>query len=425
MKMGLLKTFLIVFSLWLFLVDCARAPFRSGMQPMRVGAPAQRPVMTDDIGFSSLLRDLEEHYSFFKKGAKPLRFGDRTIEARLYQKSIARLIDALKSDPSGKKFDELLASRFDLYEVYGSKNWGEVLVTSYYTPLLKGSATYTERYSQPLYAAPDDIVEVDLGAFGAAHPELKSIGREGQGQFVLKGRLVPRGGRTSYDRVVPYFDRSEIDGKRSLRGKSLEMVWVDPIDAFFLQIQGSGIVQMDDGREYGLGFAAQNGYPFVAIGRYLYDVIPKEEMSLQRIESHLRGISDQEKRDLLDKNPSYVFFKLIPKRPYTYSGIEAIAGRSIATDRELFPKGALAYLKFEKPIFASSAATVPNQWEAQGRFVFDHDTGGAIRGPGRVDLYWGIGDQAKQSAGVMKNPGQLSYLVPSELFVKELLSSGF
>jgi membrane-bound lytic murein transglycosylase A len=213
--------------------------------------------------------------------------------------------------------------------------------------------------------------------------------------------------------VVPFPSRAQIDGEAVLAKQGLELCYVDPIEAFFFHIQGSGRVQLPGGRSLHLTYAGQNGHPYYPIGKDLFEIIPKEEMSLQRIEAHLRSLPPNQRQELMNKNPSYVFFAAAPEgRGLTYQGTPVVAGRTIATDRGLFPKGALAVLQTQIPVFADAQATVPSQWTSHTRLVLDQDTGGAIRGAGRVDYFWGSGRQAAQAAGVMKSPGKLWYLVP-------------
>jgi len=201
------------------------------------------------------------------------------------------------------------------------------------------------------------------------------------------------------------------------------LAWVDPIDAFFLEIQGSGVVKFPNGKELRLGYAAQNGHPYVPIGKHLIGVIPKEKITLRAIEDHLRSLPPEESRKIMNLNPSYVFFRKLQGAGLTYFGTEVSAGRTIATDQAFFPKGALAYLEFEKPNFSSAVDAEPVSWTKTARFVFDQDTGGAIRGPHRVDLFWGKGSDAKQAAGVMKGKGRLVYMVPRPDFLSRLIAT--
>jgi membrane-bound lytic murein transglycosylase A len=220
---------------------------------------------------------------------------------------------------------------------------------------------------------------------------------------------------------LPYYTREEIENEQILEGKNLELAWVDPIDAFFLHVQGSGTVRFEDDEELRLGYAAKNGYPFDAISKYLLDVIPREKMSMQAIDGYLRRLPEDEMRKILNKNPSYIFFQKLEGKPVTSLGAEVVDGRTIATDQDFFPKGALAYMEFPKPVFADGTSIEPVRWELTSRFVLDQDTGSAIRGPYRVDLYWGSGKEVARYAGVMKEMGRLYYMVPKNEFLQRLL----
>jgi membrane-bound lytic murein transglycosylase A len=215
--------------------------------------------------------------------------------------------------------------------------------------------------------------------------------------------------------LVPYYERSEIDVAKKLADKSSVLAWVDPVDAFFIQIQGSGVVEFSDGDSMRVGYDGQNGHSYMAIGKFLTHAIPMEQMSMQKIKTHLLSLSPEERQKIMNKNPSYVFFRKLDSLALTYAGMEVQAGRTIATDLHLFPKGAMAFLDIEEPEFTSNAETVASQWIRKPRLVFDQDTGGAIKGSGRVDLYFGQGDLAAQKAGVMKQKGKLFYLVPKKL----------
>jgi membrane-bound lytic murein transglycosylase A len=216
------------------------------------------------------------------------------------------------------------------------------------------------------------------------------------------------------DRVVPFFTREEIDGRRALAGKSLELAWVDPIDAFFLQIQGSGTVVLPHGEEIFIVYADKNGHRYEAIGKFLKDQIAPQKVTMQRLEAKLRSMSPVERDTILFMNPSYVFFNRSKQRAITAIGAPATPGRTIAADPRFAPKGALAYLQFEKPVFGPQepSPSDPQRFEPAARFVIDQDSGGAITGTDRIDLFWGRGDEAKKYAGVMQNRARIIYLAP-------------
>jgi membrane-bound lytic murein transglycosylase A len=268
------------------------------------------------------------------------------------------------------------------------------LFTGYYEPLLDGSRTRTERYRVPLYGRPSDLVSVDLGLF-----------RED-----LKGRRIA--GRVEDGQLVPYAGREEIE-KGALAGRDLELVWVDdPIDAFFLQIQGSGRVRLAEGGEMRIGYAGENGHPYFAIGRELVKrgALRKEEVSMQSIRRWLEE-HPEEAPAVLATNASYVFFQEIKgEGPLGAEGVPITPGRSLAVDRKHWPLGVPLWLDTMAPAAQENAPARPLR-----RLVIAQDTGGAIRGPIRGDVFWGAGDEAADIAGRMKHPGKLWVLVPRGL----------
>lgn len=380
---------------------CTRAPLKNKEQAMR--RVWTSPFLSDDLPMETLLRGLKEQAAVLK--TKPegtlLTFGPKTISAVEYANALESLAQYAEThlDP-GQVYDEIEA-RFDFYLPYGSNRWGQVLMTSYYEPEIPGARKRTDKYSEPLLSTPDDLVEVSLGKLDERFSDL--------GQ--LRGRILKQKTVRATPQLVPYYARDEIQ-RGALKNRQLELVWTDPIDAFFLQIQGSGTILLEEGGNLRVGYADQNGQPYLAIGRFLKDVIPIEKITLASLENHLRGLPREGAQDLLNRNPSYVFFQKREGPAVTSVGSPVVPGRTIATDNRYFPKGALAFLQFDKPKFATPEALEALEWNASSRFVFDQDTGGAIRGGGRLDLFWGSGPQAKQSAGVIKQNGNLYYLVP-------------
>jgi len=289
-------------------------------------------------------------------------------------------------------------SHFSPYEVVAADGRTLGMVTGYYEPLLAGSRAQTPRFGVPLYAAPDDLLTVDLTAL---YPELKDKR--------LRGRVDGR-------KVVPYWTRAEIEsGKAPLAGKVLVYV-EDPVEAFFLEIQGSGRVMLADGSVIRVGYADQNGHPYRSIGRVLID---RGEITLER--ASMQGIREWGRRHpeqlpaLLDENPSYVFFREVPAPtpgtleaaidgPFGTLGVPLLAGRAIAVDTRSIPLGA--------PVFL--ATTFPLSTRPLDRLVMAQDTGGAIRGAVRADFFWGFGDTAAREAGRMKQEGRMWLLWPKD-----------
>ncbi|MFZ1180716.1 MAG: murein transglycosylase A [Herbaspirillum sp.] len=298
----------------------------------------------------------------------------------------ARQVDANDEDAIRAFFE----SGFTPYKVFNQDGSDTGLVTGYYEPLLRGSRKRGGPYQIPLYKVPDDLLAIDLSSI---YPDLKSM--------CLRGRVVG-------NKVVPYFSRAEMLQSKALVGK--ELVWVDdPVEAFFLQVQGSGRVILSETQEtVRLAYANQNGYPYRSIGRYLVD---KGEMTLAQASA--QGIkawiiaNPSRRNELLNVNPSYVFFKeeKIPdssRGPKGAMGLPLTGQRSIAIDAQHIPLGALVFL----------ATTQPNSDIPLQRLVLAQDTGGAIRGAVRADYFWGFGNEAGEKAGAMKQRGMMWVLLP-------------
>ncbi|HET7729374.1 MAG TPA: MltA domain-containing protein [Usitatibacter sp.] len=277
---------------------------------------------------------------------------------------------------------------FDPLQVVNADDTATGMVTGYYEPLLRGSRTRTRRFRFPLYAAPPDLVTVDLSEL---HPDLK--------HRRLRGKLVG-------NKVVPYFSRGDIEKEGSpLQGR--EIAWVDDaVDAFFLHIQGSGQVQLENGERLRLGYADQNGHPFRSLGRLLIDggELPPERASMQGIREWAQR-NPRRVAEFMNANPSYVFFREMPKDlggPLGALGVPLTPERSIAVDPRVVPLGVPVYL----------ATTWPNTASPLNRLMVAQDTGGAINGGVRADFFWGFGDAAGSQAGKMRQAGRMWVLLP-------------
>lgn len=315
---------------------------------------------------------------------------------------------ALFPDPDDDTARAFFETRFEPHEVRAADGSSEGLVTGYYEPLLHGSLTQTARYRYPIYGRPDDLVTVDLGDL---YPELANRR--------LRGRLAGK-------RVVPYYSRAEIEANGVTKAPVL--VWADDaVAVFFLQIQGSGRVRLPDGKIMHVGYADQNGHPYLAIGRRLIEMgaLKSEGVSLQTIRAWLVANPDRA-RAVLDSNPSYVFFEVRdpaaraangrsqsngaraePAGPLGSFGVALAAGRAIAVDPAYIALGTPVWLDTRLPADNGGAEGPPYQ-----RLVFAHDTGGAIKGAVRADMFFGFGPQAEHLAGHMKNRGRLFALKP-------------
>ncbi len=292
--------------------------------------------------------------------------------------------------PPGASIREFFEEHFLPYRVANPDGSVQGLVTGYYEPLLRGSRIKEGPYRYPLYAAPEDLLIVDLAE---VNPDLRHLR--------LRGRLEGR-------RVVPYYARADIErGLPSLAGR--ELLWVDdPVDLFFLQIQGSGRVQLPTGEMVRVGYADQNGRPYRSIGRYLVEQgeLKLEQASMQGIKAW--GAANPTKlAAMLDQNPSYVFFHELQNAeggPPGALGVALTPERSIAVDPRHIPLGA--------PVFL--ATTWPNSAEPLQRLMLAQDTGGAIRGAVRADFFWGFGEGAGAKAGRMRQSARMWVLLPRD-----------
>ncbi|QNM95190.1 murein transglycosylase A [Chitinimonas koreensis] len=277
--------------------------------------------------------------------------------------------------------------RFQPWRIEASDGAQSGLITGYYEPLLRGSRE-TGPGRVPIYAVPDDLLTIDLGEL---YPELKNQR--------VRGRLDGR-------KVVPYWSRADIDAGRAPTA-GLALAWADDaIEAFFLQIQGSGRIQLEDGSLLRVGYADQNGHPYKSIGKWLIDQgeLKSGEASMQGIQAWARAHPERLK-ELLDANPSFVFFRVLPSAtggPIGALNVPLTDGASVAVDPRFVPLGSPLYL----------ATTRPNDSRPLNRLVHAQDTGGAIRGPIRADYFWGFGAEAGQLAGRMKQQGQIWLLWP-------------
>ena len=264
-------------------------------------------------------------------------------------------------------------------------------VTGYYEPLVRGSRQRGGQYQWPLYLPPSDLLTIDLGS---VYPE-------------LAGKRVR--GKLQGNRVVPYDTRAEIAAAPDRQPPVI--VWVDdPVEAFFLQIQGSGRVELPDGKVIRVAYADHNGRPYASIGRWLADKgeLPLAQTSMQNIKAWAQR-NPQRVQEMLNANSAMVFFReekvadpgLGPKGAY---GIPLAEKRAVAVDTRYVPLGAPVYL----------ATTMPSSSEPLRRLVFAQDTGAAIKGPARTDFFWGYGDEAGALAGRMKQPGEMWVLWPKQ-----------
>jgi len=349
----------------------AAVPGSTSDSPAIGSLEADTTVFIDDGDLASLRLAVERSLSWLRRvpANRTFGYGSRIVTARELTEAFSALLTFLETDPDPAALGEWIAGRFDVVELGNPA--GEVLVTGYFEPAIPGSPVRTERATVPVYRRPPDL-----------------------------------GQRT------PYFTRQEIQEQGALAGRGLEIAWVeDRVDLFFLEIQGSGVIQLPDGMELRVGFDDSNGHTYTAIGRVLIDEghIPAERMSMQAIRAWLDANPGEVSR-LLNTNQRYIFFRVLDSPPTGALGEPVVGERSIAADLDVFPHAALAFLDTTRPELDAEGNVVAGA--PLRRFVLVHDTGSAIQGAGRVDYFWGRGPEAERMAGLMRQQGRLKLLVP-------------
>ncbi len=391
-----MKRYLFISLATLFLFACARPPAvmtpETAMRPLswwRSVTPA------DDLSFRDIAAAARQSLAYYQKLPPDTAFvfGPRKVTALDMTVTLQNFLLIVENDSlAPEEKIKQIKEEFVFYRSVGSDGKGKVLFTGYYEPLLSCRATADEVYRYPLYRRPDDIVEIDLSLFGSDFPRNKLYAR-------IDGK-----------KVLPYWSREEIDQKQALAGRDLEILWCnDLVDIYVLQVQGSGKADLGDGNIVSILYDGQNGRQYKSIGKYLIDngEIARANMSMPAIRDYLRNHAGDATR-VLNQNPSYVFFRMDMTPSVGNISVALTPGRSIATDTKFFPKGALAFIETQKPVIENNAV---KEWVPFTRFVVNQDTGGAIRGPGRVDLFWGQGSDAGLSAGYMQEEGRLYFLL--------------
>jgi membrane-bound lytic murein transglycosylase A len=377
--------FLFLFAFLILFYGCTKAPLNRLTQETL-------PYFNDDSPTETLLTGAVRHLHYLNTLPADSSFtiGSDTFPISWLRESMETFIDILKQDPSREELARIIAENFAVYQAGGRKGLprGEMLFTGYYEPFLQGSLTKKAPYIYPLYAPPPSLLQIK-----DAH----------SGKTLYKRK-------NSKKQLIPYWTRKEIEEKGYAAGS--ELVYLkDPIDAFILHIQGSGKIQLRDGSIRSVHYAASNGLEYFSIGKLLVDQgkITLKEASIPTIRSYLIA-HPEEQKEILHHNTKFIFFNWAPPGdPVGSIGEPLVAGRSIAIDPAVLPHQTFAFLVSSKPVIDTEGNII--KWIPMHRFVFPQDTGSAIKGTGRADLYWGSGNYAKVAAGSMKETGALYFLV--------------
>ncbi len=353
------------------------------------------PRFEDDGELGPLAQSIQMSLAYLRRlpPQQQIQFGQDAYPVSHLIRSL-EVFDALIGDqPLSGLLNQTIRRQFRVYRSTGRASDNSVLFTGYYEPLLSGRLTPDPRHKVPIHSRPRDLVEIDLTPFAAD----------------LKGRSIV--GQYSPGRVVPYPTRGQIRRSVDFNTVAPPVGWLrDEIDLFILQIQGSGRLQLENGEERYILYAGSNGRPYRSIGSLLIDEghIPREQMSMDAIRNYLMQ-NRKVANDILDHNPRYIFFRQAEAGPLGSLGEPLTPMRSAAVDRKIFPSAALAYISTPLPRVRPSG--VIEEWAPHTGFVLAQDSGSAIQGPGRIDLFMGHGRQAEVGASHLKHTGDLYFLV--------------
>lgn len=319
------------------------------------------PPLTDDGDQQSLLHalDRQEQHLESKRGMR-FRLGDRQVSGLQLLETARAFRSVVREFWGTPRFQQEVEKRFEVLPPV------QTYFTGYYLPMLEAS-------------------------------------RHKRGKFVYPLYRLPASGRN--------LSRQQIEAG-ALAGKGLEIAWVDdPIKRYSLMVQGSGMLRFDDGQIVNVNYAGANGHPYRSLGKLFiqWGLVSEETLSWQRIRDFLTA-NPHKRESIFNHNPSYVYFRIQEGGPYgVLPGVPLTPGRSIATDKRVYPGGGLAYIEFPEPIIGRDGKL--DGFRQTGRFVLDQDTGGAIRGEARCDIFMGGGEEAAERAGYLKHHGRMRYLL--------------
>ena len=353
------------------------------------------PKFHDDMDSDSLMLAVRRNLEYLGRLAPEtvFRYGSHEFTCQQVHESQEAFLNLISKGLDEGQLSREMRKTFRVYRATGQVGNRRVLFTGYYEPVYEGSLSPDETFRYPLYRPPDDLIKIDLSLF-----------RE-----KFKGERIIA--RIEDKKVLPYYSRYQIEAERVLKGKGLEIAWLkDPLDVTFLHIQGSGRLRLPNEKEFLVHFQVSNGQPYRSIGRYMIErgFLLREEMSMQAIKRYLT--ENPEVRDeVLNHNPSYVFFEKVENGPLGSLGVLLTPGRSVALDSTIFPKGALGFISCQKPLVNDQGDIIG--WTPFSRFVLNQDSGGAIKGAGRADVFWGNGPYAEVTAGHLQHDGDLYLLI--------------
>jgi membrane-bound lytic murein transglycosylase A len=396
---GARKIFIVAIALltWAGAVSCYPVLKKEAQRPEEALTEIHffLPRLSDDLDRESLTLAVSRNLEYLDRlnPETVFHYGPDDFTALQVRESQEAFLDLLSKEMDARQLSREIGKKFRFYRAAGRVGNSSVLFTGYYEPVYEGSLARDEIFRYPLYRPPDDLMRIDLSLFGEKFKGENIIAR-------IEGK-----------KVLPYYSRYQIEAQRALQGKDLEIAWLkDPLDVFFLHIQGSGRLRLRDGKELAVNYQASNGRPYRSIGRYMIEkgFVAREGMSMQGIRKYLTE-HPEVLDEVLNSNPSYVFFRQVENGPLGSLGVLLTPGRSVALDPKTFPKGALGFISCQKPVVSDQGDII--DWAKFSRFVLNQDSGGAIKGAGRADIFWGSGPYAELAAGHLQHEGELYILI--------------
>lgn len=378
----------------LVLTGCARRATYEPKTPLTddpgAAIETSRPGFIDDLDEESLVLAIDRSLRYYNGPGRNRAFtlADRSVGTTEMKETLIAFREIVQSDVSMEQKKKRIEEEFVMIRAPGENGDGSILFTGYYEPLLEGSLKRTDKYRYPIYRPPPDIVM-----------EKRSNNRM-------------KISRTMNGRKVPYYTRREIDVDGVLRGRGLELAWVsDPVELNTMHTQGSGKIKLEDGKILTVSYAQNNGRPFSSAAHSMLSQnrIDKRDTTYRNFKVWLKGKSEQELYEILGVNERYIFFRFVEHEPVGSTGEPVTPARSIATDPDYYPQGALAFIRLRKPVFDDHYNVIRRI--DFSRFVLNQDKGSAIKGPGRVDLFCGFGPEAQATAGSLKENGELYFLL--------------
>lgn len=376
---------------------CYPALQREAQRPEETLIPVRffYPRFQDDMDYHSLVQAIERNREYLNR-LKPdhiFYYGPKKYTCQRVRDSQEALLNLILKRPDPLELNRQIRKKFVIYRAAGRVGNRCVLFTGYFEPIFEASLKPNDVFKYPIYKKPDDLIKIDLSLFN------KRLGNE-----TITARIEGK-------KILPYYSRQQIEIENALKGRKLEIAWLkDPLDVAFLHIQGSGRLKLPDGRMISVGYRESNGRPYGSIGRYMLEKgwLTSEKMSMQSIRNYLSQ-HPEIMGEVLNYNESYVFFQIQDGGPFGNINVSLTPGRSLALDAKLFPKGALCYISCQKPVVDKKGDIAG--WTPFSRFMVNQDSGGAIRGSGRADIFWGSSQYAQLAAGHMHHEGELYILV--------------